>query len=442
VRDVKDKNVFSLLTSLYIGLLMTVFLFYSGSQGYQNLVSAKFTAFCIISGGYIILMSLIAAESVVIGAEKLKSPLNVVMDMSWTQRLAVGYIFVTWISAMGSPYFPETVLGVSRYEGALSITIYGLLFLLVSKYGRITKRLLYILGASVSAFCILCILQFFGKNPLGLYPMGYTYADAYIAYAGAYLGTIGNVDLVAAFLCLVIPMIWIALVRLQQTEKYLLIIPLVLSLYVLIRMWVLAGIIGVLMGCVLMMPIILSNDSRKSKVISGIVLALIIGGVVGIYLTDFGGGLLYEIHEILHGNMDSTFGSGRLHIWMNTLGEIPNHILWGTGPDTMLYAGIEPFERYHEAADKLIVTQIDVAHNEYLNILFHQGVAGLIIYGAFLLSLAKLWVGKSKDDIQVAILGGAAFCYCIQAFFGFSMCITAPFFWVTLALLEQRRNER
>lgn len=53
-----------------------------------------------------------------------------------------------------------------------------------------------------------------------------------------------------------------------------------------------------------------------------------------------GGGML---HEILHGNFSEAFGSG---------------------PDTMLCVGLEPFTRYGKSLDFKIVSQIDVAHNE------------------------------------------------------------------------------
>ena len=39
----------------------------------------------------------------------------------------------------------------------------------------------------------------------------------------------------------------------------------------------------------------------------------------------------------------------------------------------MLYGGLEAFTRYDEALGGTIIGRIDVAHNEYLNILYHQG---------------------------------------------------------------------
>ena len=90
--------------------------------------------------------------------------------------------------------------------------------------------------------------KLYGGNPFTLYPVGYGYADAGVAYSGAYLGTIGNVDLVAAFFCLAIPAFWATILRSHERKRYYLIVPLALSLFVLVKMNVLAGFVGVFAG--------------------------------------------------------------------------------------------------------------------------------------------------------------------------------------------------
>lgn len=318
----------------------------------------------------------------------------------------------------------------------MTITIYVGCFLLVSSFGRATPRMLAVFGSVVACFSILCIVQMVGWNPFGLYPAGYGYADAYTAYSGAYLGTIGNVDLVAAFLCLSIPLMAVGILRLKSKVRLLLLVPLALSLYVLFKMWVLAGLVGVFVGGVLTVPVVVP---AAQKIKRGIAVGVILAGVLAIavvYLVDIGGGLFHEFHELLHGNLDASFGSGRIHIWSSVLERVPSHLWLGTGPDTMVYAELEAFTRYDETLGGLIVSMIDTAHSEYLNILFHQGIFAILAYLAMLVLSLRKWILNSGRDVATAILGSAVFCYCIQAFFGFSVCITAPFFWLALALLE------
>lgn len=440
-KERKQDKIFSGITSIFLILLMTVFLFYCGNGGYQRIAEAKYNVFCMICGGYVVLMGILLAESIAVGAIKRTSIKELWNQTDRVQKLIFIYMILTWISAVFSERFPETVIGTTRYEGAVTITIYGCCFLLVSVFGSISKNMVYILGISISLFSVICLLQLSGSNPMGLYPEGLTYFDGYKKYAGAYLGTIGNVDLVAAYLSLAIPLLWIGILRLEGKQRFFLLIPLFLGLIVLVKMFVLAGLVGVFVGSLLAAPVIISDSSKKKKRFGSVVFLLMAGMGVFVYLVDLGSGMLHELHQILHGNLDGTFGSGRIHIWKSILEQVPSHLLLGAGPDTMAYAGFEPFTRFDDGMELLIVTHIDVAHNEYLNILFHQGLPALLVYLMFLGALAIKWIKYSEKDAAVAMLGGAALCYCVQAFFGFSMMVTAPFFWVILGLLDKRTKK-
>ena len=419
------------LTKIYSYLMLTVFPLWCGFGGYRTIVDAKYPLFLLLCGLYAAAMALLTLRT-------LPTPAALWRSASWTQRLIAVYLLFTWLSAFFSPFFPETLVGVSRHEGALMITLYCLCFLFVSVYGKAERGMLCALSVTVLLLCILCICQLHGGNPLSLYPAGTTYFDANTAYPGTYLGTIGNVDLVAAFLCLVIPIFWVALLLSRGKWRWWLLLPLIAALYVLLKMWVLAGIVGVFGGALLALPM-LCSDTRLRRCVA---LSLCIGFIAALLVLwrfDFGG-TLHELHELLRGNFDGSFGSGRIHIWRSVLREIPSHLWFGTGPDTMLRASLPPFERFDAARGVTIVAQIDVAHNEFLNILFHQGIFALLAYLGALLSAAVRCL-RSHSTITAA-LGVAVLCWCVQAFFGFSMFLTTPLFFLALALLERELSER
>lgn len=431
-----DGRLQSGATAVYIGAMASGFLFYCGFWGYGNITGPKFRAFCVLSGGYVASMAILGAARAALGhAKPLKECLAHTSPAQWA---AAAYVALTWVSAVCSPYWPATLRGVSRNEGALAITLYGAVFLLVSTYGRASRWLLWELSGALTLFSTLCLVQMAGFNPFGLYPQGYSYLDAGKAYSGAYLGTLGNVDLVAAFYSLSIPILLYLLLRTKGRGRIFLLLPLALSLWAAVQMGVSAGYLGIGAGCVLAIPAA-GLTGKKHRAAAGALL----GGCVAlclllVFLWDPGSGMLHEAHKVLHGEVEASFGSGRVHIWQEVLKKLPGHLLLGAGPDTMLLAGLTPFTRYDPSLGSTVVGQIDIAHNEYMNILFHQGLPALAAYLVMLWDLARKWLRASPRDGIAAALGAGALGYCVQALFGFSMCITAPFFWLTLALLESR----
>ena len=407
--------------------MSSLFLLYPGMQGFGEIAQAKYQMFLLLCGGYTALMLLLLAESALVSGKKCRNLKAVLKETNWTQRFLALYLLFTWLSALLSPYFPETVIGVSRYEGALTISIYVVCFFLVRAYGRIDRVLITVFGAAVTLFDLLCIAQLYGGNPFTLYPVGYGYADAGVAYSGAYLGTIGNVDLVAAFFCLAIPAFWATILRSHERKRYYLIVPLALSLFVLVKMNVLAGFVGVFAGGAISYVVITPVGETHRRALAAAFFCLVVGSLAALYCVDFGG-VFHELHSIMHGEISTTFGSGRIHIWEQVLSAVPEHFLFGTGPDTMLYG---------ESLGGTIIGRIDVAHNEYLNILYHQGIFALAAYLSALAAAAKKWLRDSGRNALVAVLGTMLLCYGIQAFFSFSMVMTAPYFYLTLALFDK-----
>lgn len=429
------------ITDIFIYLMVSVFVLYCGTSGYAGMFEAKFNIFCWLCGGYVIVSVLLLVELAIIGHIKFE-PVKCIKNMSLAQKVAGVYLIFTWASALLSPYFPDTLFGVSRYEGAITISLYCLVFILVSSFGRITKEMIYVFAGIVTVFSVICILQIHGLNPFEFYPQGYNYHDAFVAYSGQFLGTIGNTDTVAAFLCIAIPILWISLIRSEDKKRFFMLLPLLLSVYVLVKMWVLAGIVGIAVGTILSVPFSVKRDMAKRKILLWATGILFLIGLVIIYFSKIESGLLFEIREVLHGNFDDTFGSGRMYIWKSVLREVPKNILFGTGPDTMLYAEIQPFVRYDAQLGGAVVGQIDIAHNEYINILFHQGVFALLAYITLTVLVAYNWIKCGCENKYTGIMGGAIICYVIQSFFGFSSCAVSPLFWLIMALVVSKRCSR
>lgn len=391
----KVPQSFSVLTAAYLAILLSIYLLYPGRGSYQTITAQKWSAYLLITGMYIAAMLLLHLELAIVGAARLPAPTMLRKTLGLPQKFILLYLFATVLSTLFSEFRQTAPWGDGRCEGLAAIALYCLSFLLVSAYGQPKRWMLWLYAAAISVNCVLCLLQFAGLNPLHLYPEGMNYYGANTQYAGEFLGTVGNADILSAVLSLSIPAFWAAILRMKGCrERYFLLIPLALCLVVLLRAFVAGGILGVTGAVVLSAPL-MTDDKRRRKWALICVIAALIAAAAAVYC--FGSrmcGFLYEASELMHGRWDNRFGTGRIYIWRNVIQLVPEHLLLGGGPDTLGLRTDAAFERYDETLGILIHSAIDTAHNEYLNILVNQGLLALLSYLAALLASAIHWVRR------------------------------------------------
>jgi len=386
------------------------------------------------------LMGLFSLELTLARRIKPLSPKKMWSRAGTAQKLAAVYFLVSLVSTVLSEYPVGAVFGMSRREGLLTLGIYSGCFLCVSVFGKPSRRLLYMFGISMTVFCVICILQFKGLDPFDLFPGELTYLDADILYPGVYIGTIGNADHAASLLCIAIPLFMWPLLKCRCKTDILLLPPLALCLYVLFKLDVKSGILGICVGTVFSLAEFITDNKKIKKYLRSFVVVLVVAALITVYFAPMQG-FLYEMQQVMHGNWNDVFGSGRIYIWKSVMALVPERLLFGHGPDTMLAAGIPGYDFHAPAVT--VPTVVDAAHNEYLNILYHQGLFGVVTYLAFLISIGVKCF-TSRSSTSAAALAGSAICCMIQAFFGISVCYAAGLFWIILALLEKtykRGNE-
>lgn len=427
------------MTAVFAAAVFSVFVLYTGAKGYQAIQEAKFSAFCWLFGGLIGVMILLAAELWLVGQRRPAGPVTIWRRWSGTKKLVALYWLLTAFSALTSSFWPQTFLGMTRNEGLLTITLYCGCFFCVSEYGRPRAWMIHLISGVMTLFSGYCLLQMAGYDPLGLYPAGYGFQNANVDYAGVYVGTIGNADLTAALLCLAIPAIGIWLLAGKSRSRLWSILPLGLCLGTLWKLQVQAGLLAVAVSAFFILPMALPWKGKSRKVLWLAAAVLAAAGLALIYFAEPSQGTLYELHQVLHGHWDPEFGNARIFIWKEVLSRVPEHLLLGTGPDTMAAAGISYYSRVVDGVSIPVI--VDTAHNEYLNILYHQGVPALAAYVGALGSSLAVWLKRGREDLASAICGGALLCYGIQAFFSFSMCQTAGVFWLVWGIFEYQKTE-
>ena len=104
-----ETDVFSKITSLFLALLLTVFLFSFGPDGYLNILAVKRAVFYLLCGGYCaVMLGLLICRR---GAGERRSGVHA------AQIFAVLYLLFTLIATLVSPYRAQAWLGASRGEG-------------------------------------------------------------------------------------------------------------------------------------------------------------------------------------------------------------------------------------------------------------------------------------------------------------------------------------
>ncbi len=141
-----------------------------------------------------------------------------------------------------------------------------------------------------------------------------------------------------------------------------------------------------------------------------------------------------EVVDTATSGLKKEYGTGRVHIWKESLKYIPEYIWTGVGIDNFIYLGKSEY-----VTDYISGVKYSKAHNEYLQILLTEGFFMLIIYLIFLgtiffKSLFNLFKNVNVDYFVFSLF--LAFCgYCVQAFFNISMIKVAPIFYMISGML-------
>ena len=147
-----------------------------------------------------------------------------------------------------------------------------------------------------------------------------------------------------------------------------------------------------------------------------------------------------ETSELVKGNTNDNFGSGRIFVWKNTLKVVPKYILHGVGVDNFCNAFEYPLSFEFSPGN---VVYYDKVHNEYLQKLVCEGIFSCITY---IVMLAFIFFKSVKENVKKFNYISVAFLfafsgYCVQAFFNISVIEVAPLFWIVCGLLYDRRKK-
>ena len=480
------------ITDIYIITIFFVYLLFPGFSGYRDITKAKFLFLMAATGLWLLLLT----AALLWERPRFPRPGPAFWAMA-------GFMAVCLLSWALSPWRAESLLGAGRYDGLLSELCYALGFLGVALFTRPRRVHAVALAAGTALCCLVAALQLFGLDPLRLFPVYsggryLNYYDAGLLYSGAYLGTVGNTNILDAVLCCALPLSAALYIR---GEGPLFLAPLVPGVFVLAA----AGGAGAALAaaCVLLIlpPLTVTDRPRLRRALFlasailaasalaklwqplyaagtllprfdfspfalcllagsaaalGLGLALperyapparmlrrcfllmdgaaALGGAALLWFWPGDSGTMYELHSALHGQLDDSFGSSRIMIWRACLGLVPERPLLGGGPGTLALRLELRFSRYVAQSGVTLSSYVDNAHNVWLARLVNCGALGLAALAAAL-GFALADASRRMAAPMTAGLCAAVAGGAVHGCFGLGLCLSEPFFWIPLALL-------
>lgn len=482
----KSATYWERLTQYFAIIILTVFPLLMGFNGYLSITEGKYILFKIFAFLYII-----AAALIVVGffLDKKK----------WRARKTEGFqkwslpqilitAFAVWgvICAIVSPY-SGLWEGQSRYEGVLSMLLYTAVFVLVAFWGEYSELYLPALALMAVAQGVVGLMQLFGVNLI--YPEGYDYSNT------LFVGMVGNIDCMGGIVAVTVPALICGFVLIENRWRYVMLGGASLLFAVEIYIDVDSGKLGLLAALAVALPYLVTERRHlKNTLYAGAALVMTFGlcklipisfagyytsvklacaamaaavvmavvafllgrrneplklsaktirlGMFGlealtavaalIYLYGYSGSstLLMNARDVLHGHLADEAGTYRGFVWKDCLVLMKDAPVFGCGPGAFMTV-FEPYNRPE------LGVVYDFAHNDFLQIGVCMGYVGLAIYVAFVVALAVRAFKYATRCPLVVIFASSAAGYLIHSFFGFSIAIVAPVFWVMAGLLEK-----
>lgn len=311
--------------------------------------------------------------------------------------------------------------GEMRWEGLITILVYILLFILSSKYIRISKNIIkvfMILGAIMSVYGI---LQFYGIDSVPRDPFHETLKESY--------GFIGHRNFFSSYLIILLS-ISISTYIFYKKRSYF--IYSLLYFAALISTMTRGGWMTLGVVCFIGLIFILKRKDCIKRAILILISFIIIFGVInytkqGTVLNRFN-----TIKEDVTDYSDSS-GSGRGAIWRASLYTIKKYPLLGSGPASLWNSFKKDLPEDDGWWWSNGYTIVDRVHNEYLNYAATSGIPSMIMYIFIILISMKNMLINIRDDkfkiMFLVILG-----YSVQAMFNISVVGVAPIFWIILGI--------
>ncbi len=189
-----EKNALAALDSGEVPVLQA--LLDMTPQSYSNLTRAKWDGMLVLTA--VTVLAVLIWRLVRRQHPRMTVPLGIAF--AYGAWLCLSARFGTWADTENARHVSAVIWGAERYEGLITLVCYMLIFLSLSQLPVRTSWVLSACSISVAAYALIVLMQYAGLNPLNLFPSGRSIRTNY-----EFQGTLGNIDMVSAWLCLLMP---------------------------------------------------------------------------------------------------------------------------------------------------------------------------------------------------------------------------------------------
>ena len=196
--------------TILVLLWFTVFPLWNGGS-YTHLTRDKWLGMNILTG-FSVILSLISIISVLhkknrsayFHGEKLPHSGLAVYLIGGVLLLWLGLAccFGAWHTQLNPQGKPAVLFGFIRYDGYFTMLTCALVFLCMSRTKPRIRIVLWGAAIALDLAFLLAVIQYFNVNPLGLFPKGTSILQNY-----EFQSTIGNIDFVSLYICLLLPLL-------------------------------------------------------------------------------------------------------------------------------------------------------------------------------------------------------------------------------------------
>ena len=332
---------------------------------------------------------------------------------------------------------------ISGREGLLVILSYYVFFLLASTIN--SKKFKNIIIGIISLYGLLNafygMLQIYNVNNLFGIPIVYDWS------LPSAIGILSNSNIFGT-LSVIMLGIWLSKYTLEKFNKkkllyFILLFIFLISIFISGAMSAFVALIAMLL--ILFIYLFFKNKdfSFKEKVfnIFSVFTLICLSYTLVVITTDVKLNedveeLSMQITETANGNVNDSYGTGRIHIWKEVLHYLPDYLYTGIGVDNLAYIGNKDGKYIFDPYTSNVVYK---AHNEYLQILATEGIFKFFVYMIFLgiIFIATLIrIVKDKNNNVLLFTLFLVFCgYLVQAFFNISITRIAPIFFIIMGFL-------